>query len=167
MPSKKMFTIVVIVISFVCSFGGRILLRGEIPTMPTGFASLPGHAVPAHEQVGDWLLHNTHGPITVAVGEAGLIGYMNPQMQLLDLNGLMDKHIAGLRKAGKPYDTDYIFSRHPDYIILYGTDSSHLSAAPNSGSYLDAIMSSARFHSDYSSVHKYAVFDIFMRNVFR
>ncbi len=161
-PSKVFFVLLVLVVSFSCSFSGRIMLRGELPRMPTGFASRPGHATPSHEQVGDWLVQNTHGPITVAAGEAGLIGYMNPQMRLLDLNGLMDKHIARLRKEGKPFDAEYIFSQHPDYIILYGTDVPP--SAPSSGNYLEAITTSPHLHNEYTLVRRFVSFEVYARN---
>lgn len=162
-PSKVIFMLVVVVVSFTCSFSGRNMLRGELPSMPTGFASHPGYAELSHQQVGDWLLHNTHGAITVAAGEAGLIGYMNSQMRLLDLNGLMDKHIAGMRKQGKPYDAEYIFLQHPQYIILYGTDNPNPTAAA-SGNYLQAIGRSPHLLNEYSLVQRFPHFEIYARN---
>jgi hypothetical protein len=57
---------------------------------------------------------------TVATGEAGVIPYYS-ELRLLDLNALMDKHLA--RRPGAmhlKYDSEYVFARRPDSIVLLG-----------------------------------------------
>lgn len=57
---------------------------------------------------------------TVATGEAGVIPYYSG-LRLLDLNALMDKHLA--RQPGAmhlKHDLDYVFARRPDSIVLLG-----------------------------------------------
>lgn len=57
---------------------------------------------------------------TVATGEAGVIPYYTG-LRLLDLNGLMDEHLA--RQPGNMHlkqDFDYVFGREPDSVVLLG-----------------------------------------------
>jgi arabinofuranosyltransferase len=142
----------------------RNLLRSEIGGMPTGFAGLPGQSVGDHVEVAQWLEHYTSGPITVALGEAGIIGFLNPNMRLIDMNGLMDKKIAADRKAGRPFDADYIFNRKPDLIMIYIPKGHIPSPADNpQADYNFKILNNPHLKNEYQLAAQLTSFDIYNR----
>ena len=160
------YVFIIGLVSFCCSFAGRVSLRGESPTLRTGFSEQTGNALPGHTQVAEWLRKNSSGTYSVAAGEAGIIGYMNPNMRLIDLNGLMDRHIASIRKNSAPFDTKYVLDEKPDFVILYGVSDLATKRVNMgiSGNYVGAFMKESRFLSEYSVVQHFLDFDIYKRN---
>ena len=150
---------------FSTAFYGRTMIRGQIPQMATGLRVIRGHALPVHYRVAKWLQKHTNGPFSVATGEAGLIGYLNPELRLLDCNGLMDKNIARIRKAGGVLNVDYFLDQEPDYVILPGLDvpDPALVDPTPSGAYVDAFLNSPRFQASYRLVQQYSGTGIYAR----
>lgn len=70
-----------------------------------------------------WLHGQARTGQVVALMDIGLIGYVNPDLRILDITGLTDRHIA--RSSGgfleKHYDPAYVLDQQPDYIILVVT----------------------------------------------
>ncbi|NOY05814.1 MAG: hypothetical protein GXO82_04150, partial [Chlorobi bacterium] len=151
---------------FSTAFYGRTMIRGQIPMMATGLRAIRGHALPVHFQVAKWLQEHTSGSFSVATGEAGLIGYLNPGLRLLDCNGLMDKNVARIRKAGGVLNADYFLAREPDYIILPGLDNPDeaLVDPTPSGAYVSAFLNNPRFRASYRLVQQFSGFGIYARN---
>ncbi len=143
----------------------RDLIRGNIESLVTGFAVIRGHTEVDHERVAHWLKARLNDNETVATGEAGLIGFLNPGMRLLDLNGLMDKKIAHDRKAGLPFDAGYVIAKAPEYIILYGLDvvDRQSRALPVWGDYSQAILHHPQFADRYEHNAEFVSFDIYRR----
>lgn len=136
----------------------RTLIRGQVSTMHSGFKQIIGHSQLSHYQVALWLHeHATPGSL-FAAGEAGIIGYLNPTLKLLDMNGLMDKQIARDMKAGQPFSTAYILDRKPDFILLYGNIEWSY--------YFSALLNDPRFLAEYRLVTQFTQFeewDIYQR----
>lgn len=143
-------------------FISRATLRGQSIYMLSGFASITGTPNTEHLLVANWIKQHTHPGTLVAAGEAGLIGFLNPDMKLLDINGLMDKKIAHDRKNLRPFDLDYIFSREPDFIILFKHIFNPISAFGNQNEY-DAIFKYPRFEELYEIEAAYMRFTIYSR----
>ena len=165
--TKPRFILLMIVcIVFSWSFAGRVTIRGETKTMQTGFSNSTGHTLLFHQLTAEWLHANTPDSGTFAAGEAGLIGYLNPQLRILDLNGLMDRYIASMRKAGKPFDVEYVLNRKPNYILLYGIASAESQLKNNQPStdYNTAFTQSTHFLTTYHLVKRVGDFDIYLRN---
>ena len=143
----------------------RELIRGASETLATGYSVIRGHIVVDHERVARWLQQHLKDGQLVATGEAGMIGYLNPTMRLLDLNGLMDKKIAHDRKAGLAFDAEYIMQRKPAFIILYGFNSVDPESRylPAWGDYASSIVAHPKFESEYELKAKFVSFDIFER----
>jgi hypothetical protein len=143
----------------------RDLIRGSIYTLATGFSVVRGHTTVDHERVAWWLHERLRENETVACGEAGMIGYLNPTMRLLDLNGLMDRKIAYDRKAGVPFDTEYVLERSPEYIILYGWNEIDPQSRfiPAWGDYTGSLRKHPRFAKMYEQKAAFVLFDIYQK----
>lgn len=109
---------IVLVIVLAAMFGGRTTIRGEVPGIRSGIEVHTGYGLEHHEDVGKWLQVHGHSGESFCTGEAGLIGYMNMGMRLVDLNGLMDAKIAMDRKTGAALDCGYVVRRAPDYVLI-------------------------------------------------
>ena len=86
-------------------------------------------------------------------------------MNLLDCNGLMDKHIARQRKNKAGFSADYVLDRKPAYILLYGDfeiDPLVETRNPDEN-YSYAFLHSARFHEEYSPTADFSTFHIYKR----
>jgi arabinofuranosyltransferase len=163
--SRYSFIVVVILIVFSWTFAGRVTLRGETRSLITGFLSTPGHSLSYHQQTGEWLKMHSKDSEIFAAGEAGIIGYLNPNLYLVDLNGLMDKHIASLRKQGKPFDPEYLLDKKPRYILLYGESQlAELTGHQLSGNYTSMLGINSRFKLEYHLVSTIGYFNIYERN---
>ena len=58
---------------------------------------------------------------TIAIYEAGIIPFLVNQ-KFLDISSLNDKHLSRIEALHfEKVDNDYIFSKKPDYIVLFGT----------------------------------------------
>jgi hypothetical protein len=70
---------------------------------------------------GKWLGKQVPPQSLIAVNPVGAIPYY-ARLDALDMTGLTDFHIAHLRMGGlhQKYDSNYILSRKPDFIILIG-----------------------------------------------
>jgi len=73
----------------------------------------------AHKGFACWLNENTDEGAVVAMMDVGMVKFYTGRY-FIDITGLTDKFIA--RSYGglldKDYDLDYIFDKHPDYIVL-------------------------------------------------
>jgi hypothetical protein len=73
-----------------------------------------------HVALARWLHDNAAAGDTVALMDIGLVGYGNPQLRILDLTGLTDRHIA--KSPGgfvdKHYDPAYVLDQRPRYIVI-------------------------------------------------
>lgn len=77
-----------------------------------------------HAALADWLRHNAHPGDTVALMDIGIIGFRCPDLRILDITGLTDRHIA--RAPGefldKRYDPAYVLEQHPAFVVLVLTE---------------------------------------------
>jgi len=164
--SSPQFAAAVIGIALAWTFAGRVTIRAEAKPLPTGFSSLTGHHLADHQLAADWLALHAKDSATFACGEAGLIGYVNSGLRILDLNGLIDRHIAQMRKDRKPYDVDYVLNKKPDFILLYGVGGADDQLKNNqiSTDYNAALLMSPRFLSAYHFVVHLVNFDIYAVN---
>jgi hypothetical protein len=100
----------------------RVLLRGELQMnsdgLTSGFRSVVGFSITDHKELSDWLGAHAHPGDLFATGEAGMIGYLNPSLILLDMNGLIDKKIAQDRKNGRAFDCEYVLHRSPRFVFI-------------------------------------------------
>lgn len=104
---------------------GRTLVRDQSPTMDSGFTSLTGYSLKDHAKFAHWLRVNFPDSVTVGMNEAGLIGYLNPQLTLIDFAGLMDKHIANDKHQHKPLDVKYVLAHKPQVLMFTGWQDHH------------------------------------------
>lgn len=147
------------------AFGGRMVIRNQISALESGFSSIIGHCCPAHKDVVEWLAKHSTGPITVATGEAGYIGYNTPTMYLIDLGLLNNAYLAKRNFNWKPFDADYVLRKKPDYIIAYHVDSIDMSQVSKpKGDYIHTILAHNSFRSSYYLAHKTRYLDIWSHN---
>ncbi|HET6511750.1 MAG TPA: hypothetical protein VFH43_06130 [Candidatus Kapabacteria bacterium] len=146
-------------------FAARQMVRGSIQTMPTGYSQITGHSVGWHEEIGNWFKHNTDGKRTIATGEAGMIAYLNPNMRVIDLYGLLDHYIAHTKKKKLPLDANYLFNQKPDYILLYGSGAAAtvVSFSHNSSDFPSVVATSPRFAQEYQLKKHFISMDMFER----
>jgi len=73
-----------------------------------------------HMQLSQWIQKSTKPGDTVALMDIGIIGFENPQLNILDFTGLTDRFVAkspgGFLK--KEFDLNYIFDQKPRIIVL-------------------------------------------------
>jgi arabinofuranosyltransferase len=109
-----------------------------------------------------WAKQNIPQDSLVATGEAGLIPYTG-QFRLVDCLGLMDPHIAHLkRKDGIKFDLEYVMSQKPDYLILIGYINPDKSISSHFG-YVNEITRSKEFKHDYRLIHQIEEFLFYER----
>ncbi len=146
-------------------FAARQMVRGSIQTMPTGYSQITGHAVGWHEEIGNWFADSTDGRRTIATGEAGMIAYLNPNMRVIDLYGLLDHYIAHTKKKKLPLDANYLFDQKPDYILLYGSGAAAtvVSFSHNSSDFPSVVATSPRFAQEYQLKKHFISLDLFER----
>lgn len=157
---------VTVAISVLCSiFSGRTLIRAQAPSLGSAFYSADGHLMPSHKLVAKWLKDHSDSTTLFACGEAGLIGYENQYLRMIDLNGLMDKHIARDRKENKPFDVDYVLDQRPKFVILHGSKEEERERMNYSRStdYFGALGESTRLHNEYRLAFECRSFDIYER----
>jgi arabinofuranosyltransferase len=146
-------------------FSGRTLIRAQAPSMGSAFYSSDGHLMPSHKLVSEWLKAHSDSTTLFACGEAGLIGYENIHLRMIDLNGLMDKHIARERKDNVPFDVDYVLDKKPKYVILHGSkeeDRERMNYA-RSTDYFGMLGESKRLHDEYRLAFTTRSFDVYER----
>ncbi|MDH3890930.1 MAG: hypothetical protein OEV49_07570 [candidate division Zixibacteria bacterium] len=74
-----------------------------------------------HIALAQWLNSDTHDPARpVALMDIGLIGYLCPQRDIIDITGLTDRFIAKCEGGflDKRYDPRYILDRRPEFVVL-------------------------------------------------
>jgi len=65
-----------------------------------------------------WLLLHAPRQATIAAGDIGYIGWVTDADRIVDVNGLVDRHLASLPGAAAfRTDADYVFGRRPDFIV--------------------------------------------------
>lgn len=73
-------------------------------------------------QAGRWLSENLlpeHPGAMLAADQMGMLGYYLPrETHIVDMLGLMDRHVATFNLSGPPL-ADYLLSRGVDFIVLY------------------------------------------------
>jgi hypothetical protein len=97
----------------------RSLVRGESTYLTSGFREVDAGLIGKHYFVATWIKQHAKPGDVLAHGDIGLLGYLNPDIVILDLNGLTDKKIALDIKHRRRFDVDYVFSNKPDIIILF------------------------------------------------
>ncbi len=141
----------------------RFFIRSVAPDLTSGFHRFGRLSLPEHADVAEWLAARTARPILVATGEAGLIGWRNMNMRLIDCNGLMDLRIARERRALHPFPSDYVLDRHPDFVILPANRPSEEAVGETESrmSYVRALQKSERFARSYFPVYRTAAFTVY------
>jgi arabinofuranosyltransferase len=143
-------------------FSDRAHLRGPYVPILTGYKAVTGHSLFEHLHMAEWLADRQKDkPFTVATGEAGIIGYRNMNMKIVDCLGLMDKYIARTRKFRQPFPIEYVLNQKPDYIILDKYEVAHPTIELEG--FKAAFLSSPRFASEYQLVHTFISISIFQR----
>jgi hypothetical protein len=72
-----------------------------------------------YDEMAQYLKRETSARSWVALGEAGFIPYVAEDINVIDIFGLMDKHIGRLPGLiHEKGDAAYVLSRQPDYILL-------------------------------------------------
>jgi arabinofuranosyltransferase len=141
----------------------RDLLRGQLPEMPSGFKEHSGHAVGSKERAGLWLRAHLPADATFASGEAGVIGWLNPGMRLIDCNGLMDRAIARRRRLGQPFDAGLVLSHRPDALVLLDAPVDAFSLRLTGATYQLALPADPRFASGYAQAARFDDIIIYTR----
>jgi arabinofuranosyltransferase len=148
-------------------FAGRMIVRAENPQLPSGLTSRNGFIADAHVELAEWLGQHARTGQIVALGEAGIIGYMNPKVRVLDLNGLMDRHIANGRYHDQPFDVPYVLSRRPVYVILWDDPRFRNRTSileSKSKDYGPALRASPFFQNQYRLIERVSGFEIYERD---
>ncbi len=147
------------------TFEDRTHIRGTQPDMASGFKVQTGVSLPEHIVIAEWVATNAPGRVHIATGEAGIIGYRNLDMVLLDCNGLMDKNIARARKNLATIPINTILDQKPEYVILPGIVQKdiHLIDASAVVYYTGAFLASTRFKQEYKLCFQYFSFGVYKR----
>lgn len=76
-----------------------------------------------HAALARWLGEHTAPGDAVALMDIGIVGYACPDLRILDITGLTDRHIA--KSPGpflaKDYDPAYVLDQRPEFIVLVTT----------------------------------------------
>jgi arabinofuranosyltransferase len=141
------------------ALAARQSIKASIQTMIPGFTAITGHSVAWHEEIGRWLRTYAEGKGSIATGEAGIIAYLNPELRLVDLYGLLDKTIAHKKKRGEPLTDTYLFEvLRPDFILLYPKEYSY-----NLYDYSSVAALSPRLKQDYDVRHRFVSMVLYQR----
>jgi arabinofuranosyltransferase len=164
-PNAKriILPLVIVIAATAMTFEGRLRTRAQFayPT-PHALSDFRGHALVDHEKVAHWLTAHKDSISTFAAGEAGLLGFLNPQMRLIDLNGLMDTTIARMKRNAGGIDPEYILARNPDCFVLF-SESAKPEIVGAASSYSEILLSDATFQQRFEMRQTYGNFAIFMR----
>lgn len=105
-------------------------------------------------EVAHWMQRELPPPGLLALGEAGVIPYLT-KPPILDLFGLMDRHIA--RQPGglhRKFDADYVFRRNPDYVFLLARRSKNGSWTSDQH-HANELFADARFAQRYIELEEF------------
>jgi hypothetical protein len=107
----------------------------------------------AHIPLGRWLRESRPKDATVAIGDAGVVGFFS-RLRLIDLWGLNDRAIAHLegRFGQRPRTAEYVLRRRPELIVL---GSSYRPGEPRAFAFDQAIAEHPAFQSDYRFVRSF------------
>lgn len=76
-----------------------------------------------HAALVEWLERHASAGDTVALMDIGMVGYLCPQLRILDITGLTDRYIA--KSPGgflaKQFDASYVFDQAPRFIVAVFT----------------------------------------------
>ena len=96
---------------------GRSLVRSQ-QAFPTGFKALTWHSAPARIAVAKELREIIPPGQRLALFEAGYIPYFNPQLDIMDNSGLMERHIARMPGPHMAKMTaEYFLEQSPEYFL--------------------------------------------------
>lgn len=140
----------------------RDLLRGQLPTMKSGIKDVTGHALPYKSAAAEWLQRNVAPTAVIATGEAGIMGYANPHLRVIDCNGLVDAHLARLARQGLPFDTDYVLDQNPAAVVLLSVEIDDFQRAAGSKDYGAALRTSPRFRHSYRHAARIGDLDVYV-----
>lgn len=144
------------------TFEGRPRTKGQSAfRIPHALSMAPGYHLFDHWETAKWLAAHQDSIKVFAAGEAGILGFLNPQMKLVDLNGLMDTTIARNKING--LDTAYVMDRNPDCVIIYRDPGPGMAVIGSTQSYTDALKSNKRFRENYAMTDSVGVFAIYTR----
>ncbi len=94
-------------------------LRRSAPWLGNWYDKLSLSPAGPYYDVALYLDHNAPAGSWIALGEAGIIPYYAAHINVIDILGLMDRHIARipglLHQKG---DAGYVLGRNPDYVLL-------------------------------------------------
>ncbi len=98
---------------FVFEWPNRETARQNVEIHAAGYES-------GHTALARWLAADADPGDTVALMDIGIVGYLNPQLHILDITGLTDRHIAKLPGGflRKELDPSYVLDRRPRYIVV-------------------------------------------------
>lgn len=139
---------------------GRLRTKSQIAAVPSALDTLAGHSLYSHALVGDWIRSNPDIQ-SFAAGEAGLIGFLNPDRKLLDLSGLMDTTIARRQHRGQPLDVEYVLDRRPDAVIIWTEVERPTSVLGSPAGYTFRLRTSPRFQREYAPTDTLGIFTIY------
>lgn len=77
--------------------------------------------ITGHEALAQWLLDGRIGKgDSIALMDIGTVGYRLIDLNIIDITGLTDRHIAKSKGyfMNKSYDPNYILNKNPKYIVL-------------------------------------------------
>lgn len=73
-----------------------------------------------HVALAEWLDRQLAPGATVALMDIGIVGFRCPELRILDITGLTDRHIA--RSPGgfldKHFDVSYVFDQRPEVLVI-------------------------------------------------
>ncbi len=116
----NLFTLSLFSLTITASLQGSYRdLRLTVPWLGNWFNRLTLSQSGSYSDVALYLSHNAPAGSWIALGEAGIIPYYAKSVNVIDLLGLMDRHVAHipglLHQKG---DAEYVLSRNPDYVLL-------------------------------------------------
>jgi len=73
-----------------------------------------------HRVVAEYVRENTKPGDCIALMDVGLAAYLNPHLKVIDISGLVDRHVA--HSPGgfhhKHYDPAYVLDQRPRFVVL-------------------------------------------------
>lgn len=111
--------------------------------------------VQALVEFGKWLGKQVSPFSLIAVNPVGAIPYYS-RLNTLDMTGLTDSHIAHLKMGGlhQKYDSAYILSYHPDFIILIGRYDPETRVYQATWVGEEDLFHNPEFQSEYQPIHQ-------------
>lgn len=117
----------------------------------------------SHFRVARYLDQDATRGALLATSEAGVIPYYTG-LPLLDLGGLVDKHLA--RQPGalhQKVDVDYVLAREPAYVVLQGAHDERKGAFHSTTVYSSSLLGDRRFQERYRFDRAFGELGVFRR----